>query len=259
MSAVAVAVVGGAVIGGVIASNASQSAAGTEANAANNATQTQLQMFNTEEANAKPWLTSGQNALNTLNADMPSLTKPFTTQDFQTSPGYQFQLSQGEQAMQRSAASRGLLNSVGTQQNLNNYAQGAANTDYQQALQNYMGQNAQTYNMLSGMSNQGLSAASLTNSAAQNAGNNISANTIGAGNAQAAGQIGTANAITGGISSGVNGFVNYNAMSNLFGNQNPNGMNSQLLNSTSQANAAMSNNMPTYSMPQLGSTAPTTY
>jgi hypothetical protein len=234
----------GAAVGGMISANASENAANTEANAARNATGVQLGIYNDEKANAAPWLQSGQAALGTLNADMPSLTTPFSMQDFQQSPGYQFQLSQGEQAMQRSAAASGILNSVGTEQGLNNYAQGSANTDYQQALQNYMGQNQQTYNMLSGMSGQGLSAASLTNTAAQNAGNNVSSNIIGAANASAAGQVGTANAITGGISSLANGYMNKNAMSNVFGNQNPGSMNGPLLNSTQGANSAMYDNMP---------------
>lgn len=236
------AIAGAAAIGGaLISSSASQNAANTEAGAANAANGLTTNMFNTEEANAKPWLTAGQNALGELQTDLPSLDAPFTMQDFQESPGYQFQLNQGLQAMQRSAAAKGMLNSSGTQQNLNNYAQGAANTDYQQALQNYLSQNQQKYNMLSGISNQGLSAASLTNSAAQNTTNNISANTIGAGNASAAGQIGTANAINGGLSSVANGYMNYNMMSNLFGNQNP------YANMSGGSNGMM--------MPQLGSTA----
>lgn len=215
--------IGGAIIGGIAASAISSSnAAGAMNNASNNALGLTQSEFNTEQANAAPYLESGKNALATLNADMPQLSSPFTMQQFQQSPGYQFQLDQGMQAMQRSAASKGLLNSVGTQQNLNNYAQGTANSDYQNALQNYMNQNQQKYNMLSGLANQGLQATGLANSSGQNYANNASNTILGAGNAQAAGSIATGNAITNGLSNGVNGYVNYNAMSNLFGNQGNN-------------------------------------
>ncbi len=52
------------------------------------------------------------------------------TQAFQSSPGYQFQLNQGLQGVQRSAAAKGLLNSGNTLMALNDYAQGQANQDY---------------------------------------------------------------------------------------------------------------------------------
>lgn len=216
--------IGGAVLGGALLSaNASQNAASTEAGAAGQATALDQSMFNTEQANAAPYLASGTAALNTLNADMPSLTAPFTMQDFQQAPGYQFQLNQGLQAMQRSAAAKGMLNSVGTQQNLNNYAQGSANQDYQQALQNYMGQNQQTYNMLMGQSQQGLQATGMSNAAAQGFASTASGNMIGAANAQAAGQVGTANAISSGIGTGVNAYQSNNLLQQLQQQQFQNG------------------------------------
>lgn len=242
---------GGALIGGALSYAGSQNAANAETGAANQANQTQLGIFNTEQQNAAPYLASGTAALGTLNSEMSSLQSPFTMQDFQQSPGYQFQLNQGEGAMQRSAAASGMLDSVGTQQNLNNYAQGAANTDYQTALTNYTNQQQQRYNMLSGVANMGLSATGLTNSAAANAGNNISANTIGAGNATAAASVGGANAINGALSTGVNGYTNANMMSHLFGNTNPGNLNGQLLGSTQGANSAMAGNMPSLQMPSL--------
>jgi len=239
MSAVAGGIIAGvgAIGGALISSNAAQGAANTESNAAANASQVQQNMFNTEEANAQPWLASGQSNLATLNADMPDLTRQFTMADFQSNPGYQFQLGQGEQAMQRSAAAAGMLNSSGTQQGLNNYAQGMANTDYQQALTNFTNNQQQRYNMLSGLSSQGLSAANMTNQVGMNAANNISSNIMGSANAQAAGQIGTANAISSGINGGINSYMGYSAMNNLANN-----LGSQ-------------NNMPVpgYSMPQVGS------
>lgn len=49
---------------------------------------------------------------------------------FQSSPGYQFQLGQGLQAIDRGAASKGLLSSGNTLMAEQNYGQGLANQDY---------------------------------------------------------------------------------------------------------------------------------
>lgn len=222
----------GAIGGALISSNASSNAANTEANAANNASQTQWNMYQDEKNTSAPWVAAGQSGLAQLQAAMPDLTRQFTAQDFQSNPGYQFQLQQGQQAIQRSAASKGLLNSVGTQQNLDAYSQGMANTDYQQALGNFTANQQQRYNMLAGLSQQGLSGANMTNQAAMNAGNNISNNQMAAGNAQAAGIMGQANATSGAISSIGNGAMGYgimnqlqqgnvNGYANVYGTSNP--------------------------------------
>jgi len=194
----------GALAGGIFGGNAAQNAANTEASAQNQASALQWQEYQQTMANNAPYLQAGNQALTSLQSQLPSLESPFTLSDFQASPGYNFQLGQGEQAIQRSAAASGLLNSVGTEQGLNNYAQGTANTEYQQALQNYMGSQQQRYNMLSGLVNVGQSAASMQANAGANYANAAGNTAIGTANAQAAGTVGTANAITGAISSGVN-------------------------------------------------------
>lgn len=233
------AVVGGvaSLAGGLIGGNAAQSAANTEANAENNATALQSQEFQTEQANMAPYLASGQANLATLNADMPQLTSQFTMQDFQNSPGYQFQLNQGLLAGSRSAAAAGMLDSSGTQQNAAGYAEGLANTDYQQALTNFTNNQQQRYNMLAGLAGQGLQATGMSNQAAQTYGSQVGQNMTGLANAQAAGTVGTANAITGGINNLANGYMGYSSMNNL-------------ANSIQNLNNPP---VPGYQLPQLGS------
>lgn len=58
---------------------------------------------------------------------------------FQTDPGYQFQQQQGIDALNRSAAARGQLNSGQTGLDTLNFSQGLANNTYQQWLQNLSG------------------------------------------------------------------------------------------------------------------------
>ena len=70
------------------------------------------------------------------------------TNAFQAGPGYQFALDQGLQALNRNAASRGMLASGNNSMDINKYAQGVANQEYGNWLNN-----------LGNFSNTGLSAA----------------------------------------------------------------------------------------------------
>lgn len=59
----------------------------------------------------------------------PTFTAP-TLDQAQKDPGYQFQLQQGEQALQNSAAAGGVLNTGGTLKDILGYGQGLATTRY---------------------------------------------------------------------------------------------------------------------------------
>lgn len=61
------------------------------------------------------------------------------TSAFQTSPGYEFQLNSGLDALNRAAASQGRLSSGQTGLDTINYAQGLANNEYQNWLNNLSG------------------------------------------------------------------------------------------------------------------------
>lgn len=200
MSWVGVAIGGGAVVGAIINSNASGNAASAQAGAANNATAVQQGEFNTIQGETQPYRDVGTQNVKNLNSQIGALTTPFNPQNLQNTPGYQFQLQQGQQAIARSSAARGLLNSTGTMQGLDSYSQGLADTTYQQALSNYNNQNQQTYSMLAGMSNLGLAGTGQSVSAGMNFANQAGSNMIQAGNAQAAGMVGQANAVTNGMS-----------------------------------------------------------
>jgi Chaperone of endosialidase len=191
----------GSIAGSAISGSAAKSAAQTQAGAANNATQAELSMFNTTQQNLAPYMTSGANALKTLNSQLPSLTKPFSATQYQASPGYAWQMSQGIDAVQNSASAAGGIGGGNTLKALTTYGQGLANTDYQQALQNYMQQQQQTYNMYSGLVSGGQNAAANLGGISAQVGGQVGGNIIGAGNALAAGQIGVANAASGGINS----------------------------------------------------------
>lgn len=239
MSGIATAVGAGAV-GNLLASN---SAAHSETDAANNANALDASEFATEQANEAPYLAAGKSALGTLQADMPSFNQPFTMSQFQQDPGYQFDLQQGEQAVQNSSAASGHLISSQEEGNASNYADSMASNEYGNAFNRYQTQIQGNYNRLAGLAGIGQTATAGVNQAGQTATTNMSANTIGAGNAQAAGTVGAANAISGGIGGAMNGYMNYNTMNSLMGNgQNSNGISS----------AFSSPNAPGFSMPSMG-------
>lgn len=215
MSAVAAAIGGAAVIGGASTIIAGQNAANAQSQAADRANQFASTQTQEMQQRAEPWRETGvfANNLLTQGIDSGDLTRKFTMNDFHQDPGYQFQLGQGQLAMQRSAAAAGMLNSEGTQQRLNDYSQGMANTSYQQALQNFTNNQQQRYNMLSGLSGSGLNAATGQNLAATNYMKTGNENMLGQGSAMAAGAVAQGNGIANAVNNGANQFMNYNAMS----------------------------------------------
>lgn len=145
--------------------------------------------------------------------------------NFYNSPGYQFTLGQGEQAINRAASASGSAYSSTTLGALNNYAQGAASTQYN----NYV-------NQLMGIAGMGQTATQGTATAATNLGNNVSSAQLGIGNANASGITGSASSwnsalqgVTSGLGIGALGVGNYNYAGSGSGNSpstDPNYVNS---------------------------------
>jgi|SRR5580658_1024365 hypothetical protein len=166
---------------------------------------------------------------------------PTAAQAAQT-PGYQFALQQGENALQNSAAARGGLLSGNTAEALDQYSQGLASTNYQQTYNNALNQyqtaynqfannQANTYNRLAGIAGTGQTAANQLNSAGQSAANNVAGisatagQQIGqsaqnAGAATASGYVGAANAINSGIGSATGSAQQGILLSQLLNNNN---------------------------------------
>ena len=136
----------------------------------------------------------------------------------QATPGYQFQLEQGLQGVNNSAAAKGGLLSGANIKAINNYAQGQASTGYQaawdraqSAYQNAFGRNQQKFSNLQSMANNGQNAAGLQGNAALSVGNGLAGASTNYGNnqsnlAMAQGQIsanmlnGIGNTVNSGIS-----------------------------------------------------------
>src|ERR1019366_2590442 len=133
-------IAGASVVTGIIGAGAAQSAAKTQAAAENSAAQTQLSMFDQTQANAQPFVSTGQSATYTL-ADLyglPTPTNPNGGQPynpaslaaFTNTPGYQFQEQQGVAALDQSAASKGGLLSGDQLEAITNYSSGLASENF---------------------------------------------------------------------------------------------------------------------------------
>jgi hypothetical protein len=207
----AAAIVGGSsIVGGLFGASAAKSAAKTQAAAAREATALQKEQFERVQQNLAPYQQSGVPAINALqqglglapgstgNITQGSLNTPFSQQQFQESPGYQFQLEQGLQASQAAASRTGGLG--GNQLlELTRMGQGYASQDYNQQRQLYDQEQAQKYNQLMGLVGVGENAAAGVGTAGQTYATAAGSNIMAGANATSAGQIMGGNFLGGNI------------------------------------------------------------
>jgi hypothetical protein len=224
MSGVATAIVGGAVVGGLLTSQASKSAAQTQADATNQATAAQQQALNQQLALQQPFVGAGTTAVNQLSAmTQPggAATREFAYAPFNynqnTDPGTQFRLEQGLKAMNATAAARGGLISGNALKAGQDYGQAQGSQEYGAAFNRYLQNYANTQNTfqmnrnnlldpLKFLTNIGQAGASNQAANVGQFGSSQAANITGAANATAAGQIGSANAISNALGQGIGGY-----------------------------------------------------
>lgn len=96
---------------------------------------------------------------NSSNTGYGSLTTPFTPGDLTQDPGYQFNLAQGNQAIDRKAAASGNYFSGSALKAAQDYGQGLADNTYNAAYNRNLQSNQQLYGELAGQSGQGANAA----------------------------------------------------------------------------------------------------
>lgn len=215
-AAAAVGAIGSVVAGG-------EQASGQEA-----AANTQQNMFNTIVGQEQPFLQGGYGAETTLNQLMGTaaptgaggtatgttlpggyLTQTFnpTQADLENYPGYQFQLSQGDLAVNSANSSGGSALSGPALKSLMSYDQGLAASNYQNYFNQFQTQQNNIFNRLSNIATMGQNAAGNLGSAGAN---------LGSGIAQA--QAAAAGSIAGGISGATNNIGQSILLSNLMNN-----------------------------------------
>ena len=124
-------------------SQAQQQGGQMESDAANQAALLQEQIYKETVAREQPWVTAGTGAINTLSGLLvPDSSGKFATDPtnaLRATPGYQWDVSQGVNAMDLSAAKQGLLLSGAQQKGLQAFGTGLADQTYQNYLTNLFG------------------------------------------------------------------------------------------------------------------------
>lgn len=202
---------------------------GSQSSAANKASSVQQNALNTTQQNLAPYMAIGTQAGNDLSTltgggtsnplTSPLLKAPTMTESqLQSTPGYQFNLTQGLKAVQNGAAARGLGSSGAAQKGAAAYATGLADNTYQNQFNNAVTNQTNQYNRLQQLSSLGENAAAGFGNTAQQTTANIGNNIIGAANAQGAAFTGAGT----NIGNAVQGGYGINALQNMYGNQNGN-------------------------------------
>jgi hypothetical protein len=181
----------GSLAGGVIQGNAAKDAAKTQADAAEKANDLQYQMYLQNRADQEPWRNAGVQALSQLQD--PSFQKTFSMSDFQTDPGYDFRMQEGQKALERSAAAKGGLQSGAFAKALNRYGQDYASNEYGKVYDRFNNDQSLKFNRLSSLAGLGQTANGQIGQYGSNYANQASQNITGAANAQGAAGIAGAN------------------------------------------------------------------
>lgn len=159
----------------------------------------QKNMYTQQRADLEPWRQAGTTALSGMAN--PDFQRDFSAADFQKDPGYDFRMQEGQKALERSAASRGGLQSGGTLKALSRYGQDYASGEYQNAYNRFNSDRDRRFGRLSSLAGLGQTAnnqIAQTNAqqgqAGQNYANQWGANTMGAADAMGASKMAAANA-----------------------------------------------------------------
>ena len=193
----AAAIIGSALVGGAVSSRSASKAADAQKDAANTASNTQLEMFNRTTELQEPWRQAGIGSLSQLTAGTApggDFNRDFTMADFNADPGYAFRMSEGQRAVESSAAARGGLLSGGTGKALVNYGQEAGSQEYSNAYNRFNADRSRRFDRLAGIARVGQTATRDLSTAGMNTGNQIANNQMAAGNAASANYIAGGNA-----------------------------------------------------------------
>lgn len=208
----------GSIVGGILGSNASSKASHQVVQGQQNAIsvlngglQSNIGALGQQVGNMAPYTAAGTFGINQLVSGLSpggQFGQTLTPQQIlEQDPGYNFQMQQGQQQIQRTAAANGTGISGGELKDATTYSQNLAQNAYQQAFNNFNQTQNQNFSRLLGITGIGQNAANVVNQdIGQTELNSLGINSAvaneytGIGQAQAAGTLGSANAINGMIS-----------------------------------------------------------
>ena len=216
MSGVATAVVVGSVASGYMQSQATKSAANTQANAALTQQQNLLNVGQQASQQFDPYTAQGTTALSNLASNNAYFNNQFNNQDLnaQLAPNYAWGLDQGIRTQNQYNNATGGMNSGNAAQGLEQYTQNYAGTAYQNAFNNYQTQRGNINTMNMSGAQLGLAGATGSANAQLGTATNVANLGIGSANAQAASQIAQGN-IYGGVANTAGNMLGYSALNSM--------------------------------------------
>lgn len=210
------AAIGGSALLGAYSSNraaseqadAAERAGGVQSAASRYAADLQQKQYEENVKRQQPFYQAGVNALPELVS--AARYTPFGQEQFTADPGYGFRLSEGQKALERSAAARGGLISGGALKAATRFGQEMGSQEYTNAFNRYQAERAARLNPLQSLTGMGQTTAAGLGSAGQTMASNVGGyGMAGAGataggmtdaaNARASGYVGGTNALTGGL------------------------------------------------------------
>jgi len=218
MTFVAAAIIGSSLVSGAVGMSAASKAAKAQTQAADQSAALQREMFNKQVELQAPFREAGLTAQNKLlgylglsgapgDAGYGKYAGDFSMNDFTADPGYAFRLSEGNKALDRTAAARGGLLSGGAMKAAQRYGQDMGSQEYMNAFNRYQTNRANQLNPLQSLMGAGQTGANTLTTAAGTLGTNLAENALGAGNARASGYVGQANALTNALGTGINQYT----------------------------------------------------
>jgi len=200
-------------------SKSASKAADVQAQATQSAQDAQERIFNKQLELQEPWRKAGEEALNKLLPLSMNYT-PFGMDQFTQDPGYQFRLTEGMKALDRTAAQRGGLLSGATLKGAQRYGQELGSQEFQNAFNRAQIERAARLQPLQSLAGIGQTSATTLTGAAGAFGAQTGQNLQDIGSARASGYLGGSNALSSALERGGQMYQygqRTNALSNMYG------------------------------------------
>jgi hypothetical protein len=207
------------VAAGYLGSKSASKAGDVQAQATQSAQDAQERIFNKQLELQEPWRKAGEEALNKLLPLSMNYT-PFGMDQFTQDPGYQFRLTEGMKALDRTAAQRGGLLSGATLKGAQRYGQELGSQEFQNAFNRAQIERAARLQPLQSLAGIGQTSATTLTGAAGAFGAQTGQNLQDIGSARASGYLGESNALSSALERGGQMYQygqRTNALSNMYG------------------------------------------
>ena len=210
---VAAAVIGSGIIGAGATIFGANKAADTQSKAAQQAAAIQQQQYQQTRSDLSPYRAIGEDASTRLKAKLTDLTEPISIDPdvLQNSDYYKFASTQGQKAVQNSAAARGLGKAGAALKGAAAFAKGLATDTYKTAFDMENINKTNAYNRLKALIDTGAGAAGMTGSLGEKAAYNTGTALVGGANAEAAAYNKMGSSIAN-LSNNIGGYAMYQGM-----------------------------------------------